>query len=131
MPFYEVLETIGAYANASALALFSHWITPPPFPRRYDAHFFLAEASPDQAAVADAFETHDGVWISPKAAIEQCEAGTFRMVYPTIKHVERLAGFEDTRGLFEFARTKTIYSIMPDTPAEREFSMPPELEHAW
>ena len=131
MPFSQVLENIGAYANASALALFSHWITPPPFPRRYDAHFFLAEASPDQAALADAFETHDGVWISPKAAIEQCEAGTFRMVYPTIKHVERLAAFDTTRALFEFARTKPIYSIMPDTPAEREFSMPPELEHAW
>ncbi|HKU67122.1 MAG TPA: hypothetical protein VJP85_05025 [Candidatus Baltobacteraceae bacterium] len=129
--FYEVLERIGVYANAGALVLFSHWITPPPFPRRYDAHFFLAEASPDQAAVADAFETHDGIWVSPSAALEQCQAGTFRMVYPTIKHVERLAKFASTRELFAFARTKPIYSIMPDTPAEREFSMPPELEYAW
>jgi len=131
LPFHEVLERIGAYANAAALSLFSRWITPPPFPRRYDAHFFLAQASPDQAAAADAFETHDEVWISPKDALEQCEAGTFRMVYPTIKHVERLAKFDDARDLFDFARTKTIYSIMPDTPAERQFSMPPELEYAW
>jgi 8-oxo-dGTP pyrophosphatase MutT (NUDIX family) len=131
LPFYELLEQIGAYANAAALALFSHWITPPPFQRRYDAHFFLAEASPNQAAVADAYETHDGVWISPKDALEQCEAGTFRMVYPTIKHIERLAKFDSTRALFDFAHTKPIYSIMPDTPAERGFSMPPELEYAW
>lgn len=131
LPFYEVLERIGAYANAGALVLFSQWITPPVFPRRYDAHFFLAEASANQAAVADAFETHDGVWIAPKAALEQCGAGTFQMVYPTIKHVERLAQFESTRALFDFARTKPIYSIMPDTPGEREFSMPPELEYAW
>jgi hypothetical protein len=131
LPFYEVLARIDAYANAAALALFSHWITPPPFPRRYDTHFFLALASPDQAAVADAYETHDGVWISPHDALEQCAAGTFRMVYPTIKHVERLAQFAGTRELFDFTRTKPIYSIMPDTPGERQFSMPPELEHAW
>lgn len=131
LPFYEVLENAGAYANAAALSLFSQWITPPPFPRRYNAHFFLAEASPDQAAVADAFETHDGVWIAPELALERCQAGTFRMVYPTIKHVERLARFDSTGALFDFARTKPIYSVMPDTPAEREFSMPPELEYAW
>jgi 8-oxo-dGTP pyrophosphatase MutT (NUDIX family) len=131
MPFYEVLERIGAYANASALMLFSHWITPPPFPRRYDAHFFLAEASPDQAAVADAFETHDGIWIAPDRALEEFHTGGFRMVYPTIKHIERLAHFRDIDELIAFTRKKRIYSIMPLTPAEREFSMPPELEQAW
>jgi hypothetical protein len=131
LPFSQLLEDIGVYANASALTLFSQWITPPVFPRRYNAHFFLAKASPDQAAVADAFETHDGVWVSPGAALEQCAAGSFRMVYPTIKHVERLAQFDGVDELFAFAKTKPIYSIMPNTPAEREFSMPPDLEYAW
>lgn len=131
VPFHEVLERAGVYANAAALSLFSRWITPPPFPRRYDAHFFLAQAAPDHVGAADAFETHDEVWISPKEALERCERGTFRMVYPTIKHVERLAQFDNVGALFEFSRTKTIYSIMPDTPAERQFSMPPELEYAW
>lgn len=131
LAFADVLESIDAYANAGALQLFSQWITPPPFPRRYNAHFFLAQASADQAAVADAFETHDGIWIAPKDALEQCAAGTFRMVYPTIKHVERLAQFDRLGDLLAFARTKPIYSIMPDTPGERDFSMPPELEYAW
>lgn len=131
MPFYEVLEHVDVFANAATLRLFSHWITPPGFPRRYDAHFFLAEASPDQAAAADAFETHDGVWIAPRAALQQFEAGAFRMVYPTIKHVERLARFGTARELFEFTDNKPIFSVMPETPGEREFSMPPELEYAW
>lgn len=131
LAFADLLHRVGVYANAGALMLFSQWITPPVFPRRYNAHFFLAQASADQAAVADAFETHDGVWIAPKAALEQCEAGTFRMVYPTIKHIERLAQFDELGDLLAFARTKPIYSIMPDTPGEREFSLPPDLEYAW
>ena len=131
MAFAEVLTSIGAYADARALQLFSQWITPPPFPRRYNAHFFVAEASREQTAIADAFETHDGVWIAPVDALRLCGEGTFRMVYPTIKHVERLAQFGDVQSLLEFARSTTIYSIMPDTPADRQFSMPPDLEYAW
>jgi 8-oxo-dGTP pyrophosphatase MutT (NUDIX family) len=129
--FTQVLEELQAYANGLALALFSQWITPPVFPRRYNAHFFVAQASPDQAAVADAFETHDGVWVSPHDALARCRAGDFRMVYPTIKHVERLAEFDTVDALMQFARTKPIYSIMPDVPAEREFSLPAHLEYAW
>jgi len=129
--FPQLLDELDLYANAGALALFSQWITPPVFPRRYNAHFFVAAASPDQAAVADAFETHDGIWIAPRTALAKCELGEFRMVYPTIKHVERLAEFQNVQALMEFARTKTIYSIMPDTPAEREFSLPSDLEFAW
>ena len=129
--FADLLEEINAYANAHALALFSQWITPPVFSRRYNAHFFVAKASPDQAAVADAFETHDGVWIAPREALARCESGDFRMVYPTIKHVERLAEFDNVDALMDFARTKPIYSIMPDVPAEREFSLPAHLEFAW
>jgi 8-oxo-dGTP pyrophosphatase MutT (NUDIX family) len=131
IPFWQLLQELDIYANAHALALFSQWITPPVFPRRYNAHFFTAVANPDQSAIADAFETHDGVWISPRDALQKYELGEFRMVYPTIKHVERLAEFENTTELMEFARTKTIYSIMPDAPAQREFSLPSDLEFAW
>ncbi len=129
--FADLLAEIGAYANARALALFSQWITPPVFPRRYNAHFFVAEASREETAAADAFETHDGAWIAPADALHRCHAGTFQMVYPTIKHVERLARFGDVESLLKFARSKPIYSIMPDVPAERQFSMPPDLEYAW
>ena len=129
--FDQILREAGVYANAAALSLFSQWITPPMYPRRYDTHFFVALASSDQAAAADTFETHDGVWIAPRAALEQSEAGAFRMVYPTIKHVERLARFESAQAVIDFARTKPIYRIMPSVPHDQEFVLPPELEYAW
>lgn len=129
--FDELLAALDVYANAGALQLFSQWITPPVYPRRYNAHFFVAEADADQAASADKFETHDGVWIAPEAALEHSSRGEFTMVYPTIKHVERLAQFKSTGALLEFARTKPIYSVMPQTPGVHEFALPAELEYAW
>lgn len=129
--FEELLAELDVYANAGALELFSQWITPPVYPRRYNAHFFVALADAGQAATADTYETHDGIWIAPDAALERSSRGEFSMVYPTIKHVERLAQFKSAGALLEFARTKPIYSVMPHTPGEHEFALPAALEYAW
>ncbi len=129
--FDELLEEAGVYADASALSLFSQWITPPVYPRRYNAHFFVAFASADQAASADLIETHDGIWIAPQTALKRLADGDLRMVYPTIKHVERLARFGSPSELLEFTRTKPIVSVMPQTPGEHQFVLPAELEYAW
>ncbi len=131
MAFADILAQLDLYADASALTLFSRWITPPSEPRRYDAYFFIARASRDQVARADARETHDGVWIAPREALERRDAESFRLVYPTVKHLERLAAFRDADALLEFARSKPIFSIMPQGTPERGFSIPAELEHTW
>jgi len=130
--FAGVLARHGAYADARALTLFSQWITPPSEPRRYDTHFFLARAGETHTPLADAVETHDGIWIAPLDALERAKAGTLYLVYPTIKHLERLAEFQDLDELFAFAQRKPVYRIMPDDSAGlRQFTMPTELERAW
>lgn len=131
MRLWELLAELDLYANAAALVLFSRWITPPSFPRRYDAYFFVAEAHRDQMAQADAFETHDGVWIAPGTALARHAEGSFRMVYPTMKHVERLATFDDVGALLAFARTKPIVAIMPHAQGEMQFRLPAALENVW
>ncbi len=131
LSFADFLAKANLFADASALALFSHWITPPALPRRYNAHFFVALARGGQAAAADAVETHDGEWVAPQRALERYERGTFRLVYPTIKHLQRLARFDSTDALMRFARTKTIYTVMPDDSAAPDFTIPAEFEHAW
>ena len=90
LSFADFLRAHDWYADARALTLFSHWITPPSEPRRYNTHFFFAVAPPGQSALADAFETHDGLWISPAEALERHRAGSMHLVYPTIKHLARL-----------------------------------------
>lgn len=131
LTFATFLESIDAYADARSLALFSQWITPPPFPKRYNAHFFVARVSGGDEAVADAYETHDGLWIAPRTALQRYTQGTLRLVYPTIKHLERLARFDDAGALLDYARAKPIVPIMPSVSGELAFSLPSELEHAW
>jgi 8-oxo-dGTP pyrophosphatase MutT (NUDIX family) len=130
LPFADFLRAHGWYADAGALALFSHWITPRSEHRRYNTHFFFATAPPGQAALADTVETHDGVWIAPARALERYRAGTMHLVYPTIKHLTRLAAFDTVERALEFALTKTVLTILPND-AGADFTIPAALEDAW
>jgi 8-oxo-dGTP pyrophosphatase MutT (NUDIX family) len=128
--FADFLKAHNWYADARALTLFSHWITPPSEPRRYNTHFFFAVAPADQAARADAFETHDGLWISPSQALVRHRAGALHLVYPTIKHLERLSTFDSVDAAQVFARNKPVLTIEPRESAG-DFAIPPELEGTW
>jgi 8-oxo-dGTP pyrophosphatase MutT (NUDIX family) len=130
LTFTALLESLDLYADAHSLSLFSHWITPPTEPRRYNTHFFLARAPFDQAAFADATETHDERWITPRDALMQHRAGSLHLVYATLKHLDRLAEFDTLEGLFSYARAKSIMTIMP-APSENGYMLPSELENAW
>ena len=128
--FAHALLELGTRLDASGLELFSQWITPPNEGRRFNAHFFLARGD-GQHAIADRIETHDEVWIAPQTALERFEAGSYAMVYPTIKHIERLAQFDSVDALLDFAKSKPIVRIMPHVTAGEGFTLPQELEHAW
>ncbi len=128
--FLDLLEAQDLYADARALTLFSQWLTPARFPTRYNTHFFLARARPDAVAAADAHETHDGLWISPADALARNGAGELYLVYPTIKHLQRIASFASVDDLLQFARTKPILALSPDTVGDG-FALPAPLEDAW
>jgi 8-oxo-dGTP pyrophosphatase MutT (NUDIX family) len=130
LSFADFLQAHDWYADARALTLFSHWITPPSEPRRYNTHFFFAVAPPGQSALADAFETHDGLWISPAQALERHRAGSMHLVYPTIKHLARLTSFDAVEAALAFAREKPVLTIVP-RDSEDDFQIPPALENAW
>jgi 8-oxo-dGTP pyrophosphatase MutT (NUDIX family) len=130
LTFAEFLEAHDWYADARALTLFSHWITPRSEPRRYNTHFFFAVAPLDQAALADTVETHDGVWIAPSDALARYRRGELHLVYPTIKHLERLAAFDSVDAALTFARAKPVLTIVPND-AGADFEIPSTLEDAW
>jgi 8-oxo-dGTP pyrophosphatase MutT (NUDIX family) len=129
--FADFLTSHNWYADACALTLFSHWITPPSEPRRYNTHFFFAVTSADQTARTDAFETHDGIWISPGEALARHRSRGLHLVYPTIKHLQRLAAFDSLEQAVAFARSKPIVTIVPTSSGDDGFAIPSELEDAW
>jgi 8-oxo-dGTP pyrophosphatase MutT (NUDIX family) len=131
LPFARFLREHDWFADARELALFSHWITPPSEPRRFNTHFFFARAPAGQAGRADAHETHEGLWIAPRDALARYGDGAFHLVYPTIKHLERLSAFDSLEDAQNFARTKPVLTILPATAADGGFVMPAALEQTW
>ncbi|HEY6486031.1 MAG TPA: hypothetical protein VIX83_06590 [Candidatus Cybelea sp.] len=130
LAFSEYLRRRDWFADTRTLTLFSHWITPRSEPRRYNTHFFFALAPPNQAAQADAYETHDGIWIPPSLALERYRNAEMHLVYPTIKHLERLALFDSLGQAQRYARSKPVLTIMPKDDDD-EFAIPQVLENAW
>ena len=127
----ELREEASIGVDPRSLVLFSHWITPPTEPRRYNTHFFIAKVGDDQIGTADAFETHDAQWIAPREALERHARDEMHLVYPTIKHLERLAEFPRADDAIAFSTNKPILTIMPDRAPSEGFVMPAELEGMW
>jgi 8-oxo-dGTP pyrophosphatase MutT (NUDIX family) len=112
--FGALLARHELWLDAREVAYYSRWITPATEPIRFDAHFFLARAPAGQIAEADAVEVHDGEWVVPAEALERAERGDFAIIFPTRKHLERLAAFDDLDTLFAHARTRTVRAVEPE-----------------
>ncbi len=131
--FGDVLERLDVAIDAGQLQYFSRWITPKAelATRRFDARFFVARAPEDQVAEADASEVLDGRWITPAGALAANARGEINLIFPTIKHLERIAPYRTVDELLAFARTKPIVTVSPDVQPGPRFLLIPELENAW
>jgi 8-oxo-dGTP pyrophosphatase MutT (NUDIX family) len=130
--FGEVLERLDVSIDASQLHYFSRWITPQAeLARRFDARFFVARAPDDQVAEADATEVVDGRWIAPSEALAATARGEINLIFPTIKHLERIEPYRTVEDVLAFARTKPIVTVTPEVQPGPRFVLIPELENAW
>lgn len=108
--FDALLRDAGLRLAVDTLVYFAHWITPPGAPRRYDTRFFAAHAPVGQEPVHDNEEMTESVWICPREGVERHEAGTFKLMTPTI-HTLRLFA--------QYATAETLMAAMralPDVP---------------
>jgi len=110
----EVEEEAGLrLPDPDALVEFSRWITPPQIAIRYDTQFFLAPAPPGQEPRPDGDETVDLAWHTPAGALAAHGAGQLDLVFPTIKHLEQLAGFESAAALLAWATGRAVVAVEP------------------
>lgn len=106
--------------DPGALVAFSRWITPPQVQIRFDTYFFLALAPPGQEPAVDGEECVDVRWYAPVAALRAHRAGELELVFPTIKHLEQLDGFESVERLLAYARGRKVEPVEPRVVLEGE-----------
>jgi 8-oxo-dGTP pyrophosphatase MutT (NUDIX family) len=111
--FDAVLESEGLVPAPDLLLHFAHWITPSNQPKRYDTHFFLAEAPPEHLAAHDGGEAVESIWITPAQALADTEQGRFKLVFATARNLEKLGRSSTVREAIETARTSTVVTVQP------------------
>src|SRR5271165_801248 len=85
--FDSVLTAFNLLPATDLLTYFAHWITPRNQPKRYDTHFFFAEAPAEHLAVHDGAESVDSLWITPRQVLTDTEAGRFKLVFATQRNL--------------------------------------------
>ncbi len=117
----ELEEEAGiVVADPGALVKFSRWITPAEVVVRFDTHFFLVALPDGQDATIDGDEIVDEGWFTPAGALAAHRAGEIALVFPTIKHLEQLAGFASADALLDFARGREVGPVQPRVVTEGE-----------
>lgn len=96
-----------------ALVPFAHWITPDFMPKRFDTHFYVAEAPSDQFAMHDGGETVDSVWLNPNRALEEADEGKWTIIFPTRLNVDKLGQSSSVGEALETARRSSVVTVLP------------------
>src|SRR6056297_160204 len=111
--FRELLKRESLQPALNDLVHFAHWITPDFMPRRFDTHFFLAEAPSSQKDTHDGRESVASVWIRPEDAITGSEQGRYRMLFPTRAILHRLCGPHPPAEHLRIADETPVVTVAP------------------
>jgi 8-oxo-dGTP pyrophosphatase MutT (NUDIX family) len=97
---------------ADRLAYFTHWLTPPGMPRRFDTRFFLALMPGAQTVRPDGRETVEHMWLRPAEAVDPARG--LKLMNVTRRILEELARFASAQELMTHARALAhIPRVMP------------------
>jgi 8-oxo-dGTP pyrophosphatase MutT (NUDIX family) len=102
----ELFEETGIVVEPLDLVATSRWITPIGLPKRFDTWFFLAKVPRDVAVTLQENEAVEFLWMAPTRR-------DLKMVFPTIKNLEAIGGFESADALIESRRDAVIEPVMP------------------
>ncbi|MGI8579660.1 MAG: NUDIX hydrolase [Solirubrobacteraceae bacterium] len=119
----EVAEEAGAaLPGPDVLVAFSRWITPAEVKVRFDTWFYLAEWPAGVEPRVDGAECVDWRWATPRAALEAYARDELLLVFPTVKHLEQIGGFESASELLDFARGREVRPVQPRVLMEGEIA---------
>jgi 8-oxo-dGTP pyrophosphatase MutT (NUDIX family) len=111
--FREILATNELIPAVDRLAHYAHWITPEGQPKRFDTHFFLAKAPPEQVGAHDGRESTDSIWVSPQEALDGGKSGRFILPFPTTRNLIKLSKQPSVEAALEDAHRSRVVTVMP------------------
>ncbi|MEJ7928392.1 MBL fold metallo-hydrolase [Ramlibacter sp. AN1015] len=100
-PLFDQCRARGLTLAADAVFGLAHWITDRDLPRRFDVPFLVARMPDGQQPVADEAEQFEPVWVRPGDALARHAAGSFLMIFPTIRTLERLREFRTVEAVLQ------------------------------
>ena len=109
----DVLDELEMVLVAADVVHLAHWVTPVAEPRRYDTHFFAAGLPDGRQAKPDPREMTDAAWLSPADALARFERGELPMVFPTVKTLESLRGYDSVEHALTSLRHRAVPRILP------------------
>ena len=113
-PFAAQCEARGLTLTADTVYVLAHWITDRDLPRRFDVPFLVARMPGNQAPVADEAEQFEPVWVRPADALARHKAGSFFMIFPTIRTLQRLEKFATVDAVLQAcAGEKPLWTSCP------------------
>lgn len=103
---------LGLRLAVDRLAYFSHWLTPPGLPKRFDTRFFVAIAPAGQTAAHDGEEASGHCWKRPAELLDPASAP--KLEPPTRRTLAAIARFERAQDCYQHAAALSgIARIMP------------------
>ncbi len=105
-PFVAQCAAHGLRLATDSVFTFAHWITDRDLPKRFDVPFLVARMPEGQTPVADETEQFEPVWVRPAEALERHAAGSFFMIFPTVRTLERMATYATVDAVLDACATE-------------------------
>jgi len=114
VPFAAQCATRGLVLEADRVFTFAHWITDRDLPRRFDVPFLVARMPEGQVPSADESEQFEPCWVRPADALARHAAGSFFMIFPTVRTLQRLAAYASVDAVLQAcAGEKPLWTSCP------------------
>ncbi len=115
--FADVLARLSLRLGARRLQPWSRWITPvmpSVMNKRFDTRFFVAAVPDGQIAAHNDRESTEGVWLTPRAALERYWERQIELAPPQIMSLAHLARHGDVGSVLDAARQRPPPVIQPE-----------------
>ena len=113
-PFAAQCQASGLLLAGAEVFLLAHWVTDRDLPRRFDVPFLVARMPEGQEPVADEFEQFEPCWVRPQDALARHAEGSFLLIFPTLRTLERLQAYPTVDAVLQACTTeKPLWTSCP------------------